>query len=96
MLPALKDWRTTVPSLVSAFFAFVGWTALTLHWPTWIILLAGFVSAGGLSALGINARSQQQHDTDAKAMASAVQQDIQRATGQVSSIVLETVAAEKK
>lgn len=94
MLPAIKDWRTTVPSLISAFFAFVSWTAMTYHWPTWVILLTGFVSAGGLSALGINARSQGQHDIDAKQMASAVQQDIQRATGQVTSQAV-AVAAEQ-
>ena len=94
MLPSFKDWRTTVPGLISAFFAFVGWSALTLHWPTWVILLAGFISAGGLSSLGINARSQGKHDVDAKQMANAVQQDIHQATG-VQTYGAMDVAAEQ-
>lgn len=98
MIPSsFKDWRTTIPSLISAFFAFVSWTAQTYHWPTLIVLLAGFVSAGGLAVLGVNARSQGQHDIDAQQMASAVQRDIKTATGQTtnSAVITAAVQADK-
>ena len=91
---AFKDWRTTVPSLISAFFAFVSWTGQTYHWPTLIVMLTGFASAGGLAFLGINARSQQQHDMDAQQMATAVQADIKNATGQKTYGAVMTAAAQ--
>ena len=93
---ALKDWRTTVPSLMSAFFAFVSWTGQTYHWPILIVMLTGFASAGGLAFLGINARSQGQHDIDAAQMAGAVQRDIKSATGETTSAAVSVAAAQKE
>ena len=76
MPKAFKDLSTTIPGVVSAFFAFVAVSSNALHWPQWVVLLAAFCASGGFAALGINARSQGQHDTDAKEMAEAVQADI--------------------
>jgi hypothetical protein len=56
-MDSFKDWRTTVPGLISSFFGFVAFSAGSLHWPAWVVALSAFVSAGGLAWLGISARS---------------------------------------
>ena len=71
MKTAFTDWRTTLPGLVSSAALFVAFSAGKLHFPTWVTVLAAFVGAGGLANLGINARSQGQHDIDAQALATS-------------------------
>ena len=55
------DWKTTIPALVaavgSAFFGYVLYAGSSVHFPTWLVALAGFAAAGGLAVLGINASS---------------------------------------
>ena len=51
----MKDWKTTVPGLIGAFFSFVSFAGSQIGFPEWLVLLAAFVGFGGLGILGINA-----------------------------------------
>ena len=55
-----KDWKTTVPAIVSAlcsFVAFCGIAYPTIHIPQVVVAFSGFSAAGGLAVFGINATS---------------------------------------
>jgi hypothetical protein len=55
-----KDWSTTVPALVAAFFGFVAFSPETFSFAPWLVKLSGFIAAGGLALFGINAHSGKQ------------------------------------
>lgn len=57
-----KSWKTTVSAGISAAAAFVlfaGQPPISIHFPVWLTAIAAFLMAGGLAALGINAKDSQ-------------------------------------
>jgi len=50
----MKDWKTTLFGLVSAFFAFVLFSPQ--YFPSWLHDLSAFAVVGGLAGLGITAK----------------------------------------
>jgi hypothetical protein len=56
-LEGFKDWKTTVPAVITAFLAFVLFSGQQLDWPKWVQMLAAFGASGGLIIFGINSKS---------------------------------------
>lgn len=57
ILDAIGDWRTTTPAVIAAAAGFVLFSPeLFSPWP-WALPAAKYVAAGGLLALGVNAKS---------------------------------------
>lgn len=68
----MTSWRSTVSSLVTAFFAWVAFSPeLFQHWP-WLISLSKFVALGGLVSLGLNTKDKQVHSTVSEVKAATV------------------------
>ena len=55
MLNGLKDWKTTVPAILAAFFGFVLFKPE--YFPPVMQDIAAYAFAGGLAAFGIYANS---------------------------------------
>lgn len=55
MLEGLKDWKTTAPAILAAFFGFVLFKPE--YFPPVVKDVAAYIFAGGLAALGISATS---------------------------------------
>lgn len=56
----MNNWKTTVISLGTAFFAFVVFAPEQFTAVPWLVSLAKFAAAGGLAAFGLVAKD---HDT---------------------------------
>ena len=55
-----RSWSTSLSGIISAAGAFVLFAAAppyNIHFPTAVLAIAGFMTVGGLAALGINAKS---------------------------------------
>jgi len=50
----MKDWKTSISGILSAFFAFVLFSPG--YFPGWLRDLSVFALAGGLAALGVSAK----------------------------------------
>jgi hypothetical protein len=70
----MKSWRTTISGLTGSAAALV----LTLSGagiilPKWVTVAAGFVLAGGLASVGVNAKDSVVHSTLSEVRASTVE-----------------------
>lgn len=54
MLNALKDWKTSLAGIATAFFGFVLFSPE--HFPVWAVDLAKYAMLGGLASMGVLAR----------------------------------------
>jgi hypothetical protein len=53
------NWKTTVSGIVTAGAALIGFLALppySVHFPSWLLGTASFVTVGGFLSLGISAK----------------------------------------
>ena len=53
------SWRSTLTGCISAggmFLAFASAPPYNVHFPTWVMAIAGFMAVGGVASLGINAK----------------------------------------
>ena len=60
----MKNWRTSVAGIVTAFFGFVLFSPQTFaHWP-WLVDVAKYATAGGLGAIGLLSKDYTSHSTE--------------------------------
>lgn len=59
----MKNWKTTLSGLVSAFACFVEFSPSTfVKWP-WVVALAKWIMIGGLAGVGFTAKDSTTHST---------------------------------
>jgi hypothetical protein len=71
----MQNWKTTVSGICgSAAGLVLAFNAGGVAEPKWLIIVAGFVLAGGLAGLGINAKDSTTHSTQAEVNTSTAAQ----------------------
>lgn len=60
----MKNWKTTLSGLVGSLASLlVLMSTQGVQLPKWLVIVAGFVAAGGFAALGISGKDSTSHST---------------------------------